>query len=214
MSTQIIVRYAEIGLKSGNRILFEQKLMNNIQACFKQNNIKQKAITRPYGRILISSEYKGNILNTIFGIASYSFAINKGNDFEKIKQQALELVKNKLNPKKSFRISCQRTDKSFPMTSNKFEIELGAFIQEKTKAKVSLKQFDINLCAEIIKGEVYLFLEKHKGPGGLPVGISGKIFCLIEDKASLLAAILMLKRGCHIIPIAIKQTSIALLEKY
>ncbi|MBW3006194.1 hypothetical protein KY344_05380, partial [Candidatus Woesearchaeota archaeon] len=125
----------------------------------------------------------------------------------------LELAKD-LNPKKSFRITCQRLDKRFPLTSQQFDIELGAFVQENTKAKVKMKGFDLNLQAEIIDNFVYLFTEKTPGLGGLPIGVEGNVLVLLDDEYSLLAGLLMMKRGCRIIPVALKQADTSLLEKY
>jgi len=132
---------------------------------------------------------------------------------DSVKQKALEFAKD-LSPEKSFRVSCQRLDKKFPVNSNEFQIELGAFIQEKTNAKVKMKGFDLNIQAEIIDGFVYLFTEKIQGLGGLPVGVEGKVIVLVEDDSSLLAGLQMMKRGCYIVPLALKETKIDLLQKY
>jgi thiamine biosynthesis protein ThiI len=45
-----------------------------------------------------------------------------------------------------------------------------------------------------------LFTEKNKGPGGLPVGVEGRVFVLLEEDSSFLASLLMMKRGCDAIP--------------
>lgn len=94
------------------------------------------------------------------------------------------------------------------------EIELGSFIQKKTNAKVKMKNFDINLNIEIIHRNTYVFIEKIRGPGGLPVGISGNIIAFLENKNSVLTALLMLKRGCNVIPVAFKNFDVSDIEKY
>ena len=199
----IIIRFAEIGLKGKNRAFFEKTLVNNIKACLDAHKIEYKNITRPMGRVLIAADDPCKCLECVFGIASFSDAVGAGFNMEQIKKEALKLAKD-LTPKKSFRITCQRLDKRFPLTSQQFDIELGAFIQEKTNAKVKMKGFDLNIRAEIIDGFVYLFTEKIKGLGGLPVGVEGKVIVLLENEASLLAGLFMMKRGCHIIPVAVK----------
>ncbi len=209
----IIVRFAEIGLKGKNRAFFEKALVKNIQACLDKHKIEYKNMERPMGRILISADDPCACLQCVFGIASFSNAVNAGFNMESVKKEALKLAKD-LNPKKSFRITCQRLDKRFPLTSQQFDIELGAFIQEKTKAKVKMKGFDLNIRAEIINNFVYLFTEKIKGLGGLPIGVEGNVLVLLDDESSLLAGLLMMKRGCRIIPLALKQMGISLLEKY
>ncbi len=209
----IIIRFAEIGLKGKNRAFFEKALIQNIKACLDKHKIEYKNIERPMGRILISTDDSCACLQRVFGIASFSDAVNAGFNMESVKKEALKFAKD-LNPRKSFRITCQRLDKRFPLTSQQFDIELGAFVQEKTKAKVKMKGFDLNIRAEIINNFVYLFTEKTQGQGGLPIGVEGNVLVLLDDEKSLLAGLLMMKRGCRIIPVALKQIDISLLEKY
>ena len=132
---------------------------------------------------------------------------------EEIKQKALDLVKDDVK-NKSFCVKCQRLDKNFPVKSPDFMREVGGFIQYNTKANVELKNPNITLYAEVIDGDVYLFKEKIRGPGGLPVGVEGNVTVIIEDEASLLAALLMLKRGCDVFCVANKEFDISLLKKY
>lgn len=209
----IIIRFAEIGIKGKNRIFFEKALIRNIKACLDKNKIDYKNVTKPMGRILVSTDDSCGCLQCVFGIASFSDAVNAGFNMASVKKEALKLVKG-LGPDKSFRVTCQRLDKRFPLTSRDFEVELGAFVQENTNAKVKMKGFDLNLQAEIIDGFVYLFTEKIPGLGGLPVGVEGKVVLFLKEGASLLAGLLLMKRGCRVIPAALKDMDISLLQKY
>jgi thiamine biosynthesis protein ThiI len=209
----IIIRFAEIGLKGKNRAFFERILIRNIKACLDSKKIEYSGMTRPMGRVLISTEDSCSCLQCVFGIASFSNAVNAGFNMESVEKKALKLEKD-LSPNKSFRITCQRLDKRFPLTSRDFDVELGAFIQEKTKAKVKMKGFDLNIQAEIINNFVYLFTEKIQGLGGLPIGVEGNVLVLLDDENSLLAGLLMMKRGCRIIPVSLKDIDTSLLEKY
>lgn len=209
----IIVRFAEIGLKGKNRSFFEKALVKNIKACLDYHKVKYRGIARPMGRIFIETDDSGDCLRCVFGIASFSSAVNAGFSMGQVKKAALLLAKT-LSPKNSFRITCQRLDKGFPISSRDFCVELGAFVQEKTGAKVKMDGFDLNICAEIIDSSVYLFTEKKNGPGGLPVGVEGNVIVLVEDDCSLLAGLLMMKRGCRIIPVALKNRDVSLLESY
>ncbi|MBW2986185.1 hypothetical protein KY333_02330 [Candidatus Woesearchaeota archaeon] len=209
----IIVRFAEIGLKGKNRSFFENALIKNIKACLDAHKIKYSGIEKPMGRILIKTNDPCVCLNTVFGIASFSEAVNAGFNMESAKKEVLPLIKN-LSPDKSFRVTCQRLDKRFPLTSRDFDVELGAFVQENTKAKVKMKGFDVNIHAEITNNFIYLFTEKIPGLGGLPVGVEGSTLVLLEDDASLLAGLLMMKRGCRIIPVAFKTMNTDLLISY
>lgn len=209
----IIVRFAEIGLKGKNRSFFENALVRNIKSCLNSNKIKYSSVTKPHGRVLIKTDNPCICLKNVFGIASFSDAVNVGCDIESAKKQALKLAKN-LTPEKTFRVTCQRLDKKFPVTSKDFQIDVGGFIQEKTKARAKMKEFDLNIQAEIINNLIYLFTEKTPGPGGLPVGIEGSVVVLLNDSASLLAGLLMMKRGCRVIPAAFKKIDVDLLKSY
>ncbi|MBW3006004.1 tRNA 4-thiouridine(8) synthase ThiI, partial [Candidatus Woesearchaeota archaeon] len=81
----IIIRFAEIGLKGKNRIFFEKALMRNIQACLDKNNINYKNITRLMGRILVVADDPCDCLACVFGIASFSYAVNAGFNMEQVK---------------------------------------------------------------------------------------------------------------------------------
>ena len=56
--------------------------------------------------------------------------------------------------------------------------------------------------------------ERIKGLNGLPVGCEGTVISLIENKNSLLASLLMMKRGCFVIPVSLKKTNIDLIKKF
>lgn len=208
-----IVRYSEIGLKGKNRIMFERKLINNMRSCLDRNQIKFTNITKPHGRVLISGVDDCKQLNCVFGISSFSKAVNVGFNMEEVKQKALDLVKDNIKGK-SFYVTCQRLDKNFLVKSPDFARDVGSFIQYHTKANVDLKNPDIILCAEIIDGDVYLFTEKIRGPGGLPVGVEGNVVVIVEDEASILSALLMMKRGCDVFCVGNKEFDIDLLKKY
>jgi thiamine biosynthesis protein ThiI len=52
---------------------------------------------------------------------------------------------------------------------------------------------------ELAGGKAYLYFERIKGLGGLPVGVSGKVLSLLSGGLdSPVAAWLMMKRGCHV----------------
>jgi thiamine biosynthesis protein ThiI len=59
-----------------------------------------------------------------------------------------------------------------------------------------------------------LFTQRISGSGGLPVGVEGRVVALIEEEKDLLAALLMMKRGCAVIPVLLKAASTELLEQY
>lgn len=193
MEKVVIIRYSEIGLKGNNRIVFEKKLISNIKDCLKKNKVKYKKIERLRGRIVIFTEEKLNCLKYVFGISSFSTALVIEPEINEIEKAVSKLIENKKFS--SFRVSAQRLNKNFSLTSPEIERTIGSFICEKFSKKVSLKNFDLEVGIEILD-YAYIFTERVKGLNGLPVGVEGKVISLIEDENSLLASLLMMKRGC------------------
>ena len=209
----ILVRYSEIALKGKNKGEFEKKLINNIKDSIKKQNITDFKIERKFSRIIIETNSKEIDLTKIFGIYSYSFALKAEPSIDGIKKTA-DIFLDEFTNSTTFRVSAQRLDKNFPLNSTQIEKEIGAYIVEKTKAKVNLKNFEKEIGIEIIDNSCYVYDKKIRGPGGLPVGIEGKVFTLIENKDSIKAAIQIMKRGCEIIPLAYEEKNIEELEKY
>ena len=211
MENVVIVRYSEISLKGNNRIVFEKKLIDNIKDCLKKNNVKYEKIDRLRGRIIIFAEQELNCLKYVFGISSFSHALVIEPEIKEIEKTVSKLIENKKF--KSFRVSAQRLNKNFSLTSPEIEKTIGSFVCEKLNKKVSLKNFDLEIGIEILD-YAYVFTERIKGLNGLPVGCEGKVVSLMENENSLLASLLMMKRGCSLIPISLKKTDIKLIEKF
>ncbi|MDI3484778.1 MAG: tRNA uracil 4-sulfurtransferase [Methanobacteriaceae archaeon] len=67
-------------------------------------------------------------------------------------------------------------------------------------APVNLTKPDIEIFLEVRGGETYIFHEMLSGPGGLPIGTSGKVVSLFSGGIdSAVATYLMMKRGCKIV---------------
>ncbi|MBW2963615.1 tRNA 4-thiouridine(8) synthase ThiI, partial [Candidatus Woesearchaeota archaeon] len=79
----LIARYGEIFLKGKNRLDFEKKLVGNIKKMF---DVK---VLRKRNRLLVE---EGVDLRRVFGLISYSPAVEAGLDLEEIKKKVLELT--------------------------------------------------------------------------------------------------------------------------
>ncbi|MBW2987708.1 hypothetical protein KY336_04110 [Candidatus Woesearchaeota archaeon] len=209
-----IIRYAEIGLKGKNRIIFEKKLIKNIKA-----RIPDSIVIKHFGRFYMynnqmeDGEIK-NRLKTVFGIANFSKAIECEADMEDIKEVVLKFVQEEIKNRniKTFRVSTNRIEKKLK-GSLEMDKELGAFVVEKTGLKVSLKEYDLNIGVEI-SDKIYLYKEKVEGPGGLPVGSEGKILGLLEDEDSMIACYLAMKRGCDLFPFVFDEMQKEKMQKF
>jgi len=189
MFDTILCRYGELALKGGNRWMFERRLVDNIKDCLNKNKVNFK-IRKVRGRIIINSKDECFCLKNVFGLVSFSRAIETELDMDKIKENC-----SRVYTKGSFRISTHRVTKNF-LSSKEINENAGGLIIENKKAKVKLKDPDLDIGVEIIQDKSYVFNEKIKCLGGLPVGAAGLVSLLLQNKKSLEAGYLMLKRGC------------------
>ncbi len=220
----ILVRTGEIFLKSGNKYVFENQLVHNIISYLKQIKVYAK-LDRAYNRFLLHGDEK-NLdkieLKNIFGVVSYNRCIETEMDEESIKEEISKLLKkNSMNLKnKTFRVTVNRADKRFKINSMELAIKIANHIILETEKvhkftpKVSLKEFDINFQIELLDRKSLIFTETAECFGGLPVGVEGSVVSIIENKNSILAALLMMKRGCRIIPVAYENKDISLIKNY
>jgi adenylyl- and sulfurtransferase ThiI len=209
----IIVRYAEIGIKGKNRSYFEQALVKNIESCLRANSVPFSKVKRFYGRIFIETDSGCACLRAVFGIASFSTAVRAGTTIEGAFSATKSQVE-KLNEQDSFRITCTRVDKQFPLTSKDVCVQLGDRLRAVTKAKVKMADPTVNVELEILDGAIHVLTKRTEGHGGMPLGTAGKVLALIEDDASVLAALLVMKRSCTVIPVMQNDVDISLLKKF
>ncbi len=181
-----LVRYGEIATKSDYvRKQMEGLLVRNIKDFLRREGISAK-VRSLRGRIIVSEDVD---LKRIFGVVSFSHAKEIPADIEVIKETAYALYKGE-----KFRISAQRLNKAFPLTSQEINRVVGEYIFNKG-GKVDLKNFDQEIFIEIINNKAYVFDSKMKGPGGLPLGATGRMLAVINCEKDEYAALLMMKRG-------------------
>ncbi len=208
MKPCIIIHYDEIGLKGNNRGFFEQKLIDNVSQKIENAGLKAQ-VRKNFGRMKIGLENFPNeneknvwktILDTTFGIAYYGFgfqALTEGED-ESLKDTIKFLAEN--TEFETFRITTNRTNKNFPMTSMEVNHMLGGTVLKNFEGKkVQLKNPDVEFYVEILGKHAFCYAGKQQGPGGLPIGSAGKGLVLISGGIdSPVAAYFMQKRGMNV----------------
>lgn len=189
--TDLLLRQGELFLKGGNIATFERRLAANVE---KICGVKIAQKLR--GRLILPYFPEHQKLKQIFGLVSYSPALKVEKDLESIKAAALALVREK-KWDGFFRVETKRSAKDFSFPSLQINKEVGEYIINQTKLDYAAKTEKV-LHLEINAEGAFLYLEIIHCFGGLPVGTSGKINLLIENKASFLAGLLFLKRGCEL----------------
>jgi thiamine biosynthesis protein ThiI len=205
----ILVRYGELSLKSTYvRQYFESTLVRNIKKALTLESIPYN-ITKERGRIYLSTTEISKsclVLSRIFGIVSFSPAVQTTSEMEDMSRVAQTLIENILTEEKSFAIRATRVG-SHKFSSQQVAIQVGSDIVKVTHANVDLTHPDVELFIEIRNKKSFLFTEKIKGVGGLPLGTQGKILALVENPSSLLAAWYLMRRGCNVIVANMKKSN-------
>ncbi len=211
----IVIRYGEIGLKGKNRPYFVKRLRKNIRECLRGNDITGEV--RSVGqRVYVQAEDVERAvekLRDVFGVVSLSPAQEVAADIEVIKAEALQVAQRAgLNEKRSFRTQSRRADKAFPLISPEINRVVGAHVQKATGAQVDLSaEADLTIGVEVRRGHALVFGQTVAGHGGLPLGTQGRAVALISGGIdSPVAAWMIMKRGCAVIPIHFRQSEVEL----
>lgn len=212
----IIIRYGEIGLKAKEtRRRFENTLVNNIKNATKSFQISI-IIKIERGRIFVYTDQitkTVSILQKIFGITSISPAIHIKSEMDLMSDLSVNILKEKLSVKKTFALRVSRTG-NHNFNSLDVAVKLGYDIVRETKASVNLTNPDFELFVEIRNENAYFFMEKKRGPGGLPLGTQGKVITLIDTPSSMLAAWYLMRRGCKTIFVSTQESNIDALTSF
>jgi tRNA uracil 4-sulfurtransferase len=200
-----IIHYHELALKGRNRPFFEQRLVRNLRLAVR--DVGGKQVDALQGRIRVSLDPDASWplvrerISRVFGIANYSLA--QSVPFEEDVNSLLDPLKCAIGEAvrsldfTTFRVAAKRSDKRLPVTSMDVERLIGAHVCEVTGKAVDLRHPDLTIHIETLIKDAYYFLDREQGPGGLPVGTSGKVACLLSGGIdSPVAAFRLMKRGC------------------
>ena len=199
MNRFFVIHYNELGLKKGNRDYFENALCANINHSLE--NCGAERPRRISGRILLPLKAEADVpeikkrLSRVFGIANFAEAWASPQAVENLQTNAWALIEGRSF--NSFRIEARRGDKTFPLTSVEINQRVGAFVKDRSPARVDLENPELTCWIEIVEKYALIYVERLPGPGGLPVGTSGKVVVLLSGGIdSPVAAWKMIKRGC------------------
>ncbi len=198
----ILIHYDEIGLKGKNRPLFIERLSRRIERA--ASLYCEAKVRKRTGRLVLeTSGLKApddliEALRKVFGVAYFARAQCVPLDLEAAANTALEMIASLKT--QSFRV---RTRKSFPTTpvsTREWDRAIGSKIQARRHLPVDLERPGLTVHVEVIPREAWVYAEKIRGPGGLPVGSVGRVAALLSGGIdSPLAAWRIMKRGCEMV---------------
>ena len=198
----LIVRYHEIALKGRNRRFFVEKLADNLRQVL--SDLPGVTVQPVSSRIAVQLpdeapwETVRERVESVFGVANFSRTGEVPADLEALKRAAVEGLQGARFG--SFRVTTRRSDKSFPRSSAEIDRELGAAVHTATGVRVDLEHPELTLWVEVLRDRILYSFDKHAGPGGFPVGSSGRVLALVSGGIdSPVAAWRMMKRGCRVV---------------
>ena len=198
----VILHYQEIALKGKNRPWFVARLVRNIREATRDLDVAEVRVLQ--GRIDLVLGPTGPYdavaerVSQVFGIGNFARAGRAPLEMDAI---ATEILKD-LGPDNpaSFRVSARRADKRFPMSSPEIEREVGGRIKEARNWTVNLSKPELTINVEALTHEAFYSFGRIRGAGGLPVGASGRVACLLSGGIdSPVAAWRMMRRGCRVL---------------
>src|SRR5579883_1629342 len=205
----VLCRYAEIFLKGLNRGSFERRLVDNMRRAVEPLGAR---VERLHGRVLVwpggdddvATQRTIAALQKVFGLASLSPVRLVDKQLEAIGAAAVEEARAATasgpgSSSMSFKVEARRADKRFPLPSPEIAKQVGAAVVAALALPVDVHRPQLSIGVEVGFEHAYVWGRTAAGPGGLPVGCSGRADLLLSGGIdSPVAGWMGMKRGLHV----------------
>lgn len=195
----ILVRLsAELTTKArGTRRRFTRKLLENIREALRESGEPFHAESQ-WTRIYVRTGARDAVrrLQRIPGLSSMSVVEGScAAELDEIVRTGKELFGERVQGR-TYAVRAKRTG-THPFSSHDVQQRLGGALNP--GARVDLDDPEVEVEVEIRDRVVYFFSGRHRGLGGLPLGVESRAVCLLSGGFdSAVAAWLMLKRGVEL----------------
>lgn len=201
-----LIKYAEIGIKGKNRYVFEDALCDRVAE--KLAKVADGfEVVREQGRLKVNCpdvyDYDEAIeqMKKVFGVYEICPAyVIEDASWDSLTKGVGEYVGERYgNTPHTFKVEARRSDKSYPITSPQICADMGEYILNNfSEFKVDVHNPEILLYVEI-RNYAYVYSDKVKGLGGMPVGANGHAMLLLSGGIdSPVAGYMVSKRGVTI----------------
>lgn len=202
MADLLLVRYGELALKSPPvRREFERTLRQNLLEQFRRAGVPCR-VRSDRGHLYLEVDdpsAAARVARRVFGVTSVSAAREIDTDRAAIRAGVVALADGRVARGRRFAVRARRTGKH-DFTSQELAAELGGAVFERwpdLELKVDLETPELELFVEVRGPRTYLYTDRLNGPGGLPLGVAGRVVALVDGARGALGAFLMMKRGCR-----------------
>lgn len=201
-----IVRCGEVALKGMNKPYFERILLERVRKAIEcYEDAEAKWIDGLMFVRVDAGVPEDEVIAKcvrVFGVASVSPAVEAPKNIDEIGRIAAEFMQKIIDEEnvRTFKVKGKRADKSFAVQSPEIGRIVGAIILKTCKVlSVNVHEPDVTLTVDVRREGAYIFRDKIRGFGGLPLGTNGKGLILMSGGIdSPVAAFMMAKRGMSI----------------
>lgn len=204
MDKVVSISFGEIALKGANRSYFVNKLIGQIRNSIKDlGNLK---VYQDKSKIFVEANDENidtvvNRVKKVFGIVLVSKCYRTDKEMDNIRHTALMVAKEAMDSKNinTFKVDSKRGDKKYPLNSMEICRDVGGYILNNIDTlKVDVHKPDMYVYIEV-RDYAYVYTEKIKAYGGLPIGTNGTGLLLLSGGIdSPVAGFMMAKRGVAI----------------
>jgi len=199
-SRLVLLRFSgDITIKArGTRFQFVRRLLSNLRDALESEGVAPR-IQLSHNRMLIAIPEATVLpaLARVFGVQSLSLVERRvPTQLAAIVEAGALCFRDRVKGKR-FAVRARRVgDRSkIPISAHSVELELGTALLP-FAAGVDLEHPEVTVGVELLERETYLFSERIRGHGGLPLGVEGRAVALLSGGFdSAVAAWHLLKRG-------------------
>ncbi len=202
MAETLLVRYGELALKSPPvRRQFEDRLKHNLLSALGRAGMSA-LLRADRGHLYLEvADARAALPHVarVFGVVSVSPVVVLPADVESVAREVVERIVPGIPEGTRFAVRARRTG-THPFTSQQLAARVGEAVLEASPSRslrvdLSHPQFEIEL--EVRANRTYLSTERFAGPGGLPLGVAGRVGAYVDGVRGALGAYLLMKRGCR-----------------
>jgi thiamine biosynthesis protein ThiI len=192
----VLLKFGELALKGRNRPRFVGALERNLRRLTA--DLGPLEVRHRGGVFIVTAPFPQEALIErclrLPGLSVVQPALRCERDATAAADAAVELLREL--PGRTFAVRASRRDKTFPLRSIELARLLGDAIRVRLGLSVELDEPDLELFVEVDNKELLVSVERLRGAGGLPVGMSGRALVLLSGGLdSPVAAYRMMKRG-------------------
>ncbi|MBN1391104.1 MAG: hypothetical protein JXA22_10735 [Candidatus Thermoplasmatota archaeon] len=209
--TTILIRFAELGLKSEKvRSRFLKLLADDIEGSLIEAGVEHILCVQR-SRLFVETdqeEMASWVLRQIPGIFSFSLVEKASSRRGELMEALSRYGEKRIRKGMTYGLKVRRSG-NHPYTSQEIAVEGGGAVishLEEGDATVDLVHPDIWIEVEVRESNAYIFDNRTKGSGGMPASSQGRVLLLLpapdtgSERRSLLSFLLMRRRGCRVIP--------------